>query len=430
MNGSIVLSMYLALSWVVSPIYRLLLQRRLKAGKEVAGRIHERFGDSGLPRPDGPLIWMHAASIGETQSLLGLIPALLAKDAELSILVTSTTATSARLLERDLPARAMHQFSPIDTPGAVRRFLDHWKPSVAVWVESEIWPRMLVETKARGIPMMLINARVSTKTIERYKWAARTARALFSKFDRILAQDQKTFELLEGISLNGPSLHLTGSLKEELAPQLKPGHDLDALRSAISGRRVWVAASTHPGEEDVLLNAHRLVGDDALLILVPRHPERGDALMQDMRDAGWKVAQRSKGEAIKPDAQLYLADTIGEMGLWYRLSEISFIAGSIANIGGHNPFEPILLNSAVISGSQVGNFSEVYAALDRANAAMRADTDAEISEAVITLFDKVKRSEQVARARAYLASQASITPQVRDHILDCMKQSEKALQLS
>lgn len=430
MNGSIVLSMYLALSWVVSPVYRLLLQRRLRAGKEVAGRVDERFGNSGLPRPDGPLIWMHAASIGETQSLLGLIPALLAKDAKLSILVTSTTATSARLLERDLPARAMHQFSPIDTPGAVRRFLDHWKPSVAVWVESEIWPRMLVETKARGIPMMLINARVSAKTIERYKWAARTARVLFSKFDRILAQDQKTFELLEGISLDGPSLHLTGSLKEELAPQLKPGHDLDALRSAISGRRVWVAASTHPGEEEVLLNAHRRVGDDALLILVPRHPERGSALVQEMRDAGWIVAQRSKGEAIKPNTQIYLADTIGEMGLWYRLSEISFIAGSIANIGGHNPFEPILLNSAVISGSQVGNFAEVYAALDHANAALRADTDVEISEAVIALFDKVKRSEQVASARAYLASQASITPHVRDHILDCMTQSEKALQLS
>lgn len=421
MSKSVVLSSYLGLSWVLGPVYRFAIRRRLAAGKEDKARVAERFGGTTLARPDGPLIWMHAASIGETQSLMGLIPALLAAQPELSILVTSTTVTSARLLERDLPERAFHQFSPIDTPQVIRQFLDHWQPDVAVWVESEIWPRMLVDTKARGIPMMLINARVSAKTIERWSWVSKTARLLFSKFDTILAQDQSTLTLLEKLELNDVALRMTGSLKQELAPPLQDVDEIDALEQTLRGRSVWVAASTHPGEEDVLLEAHKHLATDAVMILVPRHPERGDALAAQTRAAGWVVAQRSKGEPLTADTQVYLADTIGEMGLWYRLSKVSFIAGSLEPIGGHNPFEPILLESAVISGSQVGNFADVYARLKNTEGAAFADTSTAIAEAVIALFDEDTRAQQAARALDCLASNASITAQVRNHVLAAIK---------
>lgn len=421
MSKSVVLSSYLGLSWVLGPVYRFAIRRRLAAGKEDKARVAERFGGTTLARPDGPLIWMHAASIGETQSLMGLIPALLAAQPELSILVTSTTVTSARLLERDLPERAFHQFSPIDTPQVIRQFLDHWQPDVAVWVESEIWPRMLADTKARGIPMMLINARISAKTIERWSWVSKTARLLFSKFDTILAQDQSTLTLLEKLELNDVALRMTGSLKQELAPPLQDVDEIDALEQTLRGRSVWVAASTHPGEEDVLLEAHKHLATDAVMILVPRHPERGDALAAQARAAGWVVAQRSKGEPLTADTQVYLADTIGEMGLWYRLSKVSFIAGSLEPIGGHNPFEPILLESAVISGSQVGNFADVYARLKNTEGAVFADTSTAIAEAVIALFDEDTRAQQAARALDCLASDASITAQVRDHVLAAIK---------
>ncbi len=421
MSKSVVLSSYLGLSWVLGPVYRFAIRRRLAAGKEDKARVAERFGGTTLARPDGPLIWMHAASIGETQSLMGLIPALLAAQPELSILVTSTTVTSARLLERDLPERAFHQFSPIDTPQVIRQFLDHWQPDVAVWVESEIWPRMLADTKARGIPMMLINARVSAKTIERWSWVSKTARLLFSKFDTILAQDQSTLTLLEKLELNDVALRMTGSLKQELAPPLQDVDEIDALEQTLRRRSVWVAASTHPGEEDALLEAHKHLATDAVMILVPRHPERGDALAAQARAAGWVVAQRSKGEPLTAETQVYLADTIGEMGLWYRLSKVSFIAGSLEPIGGHNPFEPILLESAVISGSQVGNFADVYARLKNTEGPVFADTSTAIAEAVIELFDEDTRAQQAARALDCLASDASITAQVRDHVLAAIK---------
>ncbi|MGH1447154.1 MAG: 3-deoxy-D-manno-octulosonic acid transferase [Cognatishimia sp.] len=421
MSKSVVLSSYLGLSWVLGPVYRFAIRRRLAAGKEDKARVAERFGGTTLARPDGPLIWMHAASIGETQSLMGLIPALLAAQPELSILVTSTTVTSARLLERDLPERAFHQFSPIDTPQVIRQFLDHWQPDVAVWVESEIWPRMLADTKARGIPMMLINARISAKTIERWSWVSKTARLLFSKFDTILAQDQSTLTLLEKLELNDVALRMTGSLKQELAPPLQDVDEIDALEQTLRRRSVWVAASTHPGEEDALLEAHKHLATDAVMILVPRHPERGDALAAQARAAGWVLAQRSKGEPLTADTQVYLADTIGEMGLWYRLSKVSFIAGSLEPIGGHNPFEPILLESAVISGSQVGNFADVYARLKNTEGAVFADTSTAIAEAVIVLFDEDRRAQQAARALDCLASDASITAQVRDHVLAAIK---------
>lgn len=417
MSGSVILSTYLALSRVAGPLYRRVLKRRAAAGKEISERLPERFGTSPIPRPEGRLIWSHAASIGETQSLLGLIPALLSATPDLTILVTSTTVTSAELLKHDLPDRAIHQFSPIDTPQAVRRFLAHWKPDVAIWVESEIWPRMMVETKAQGIPMMLINARVSAKTVERYRWAHRTVNKLFSHFDEILAQDQATFDVLQSIGISEGAMQLTGSLKEELAPPLKQNSDLPSLQTALAGRPVWVAASTHPGEEETLLKAHGKLPENALLILVPRHPERGAELSALLKAGDWKFAQRSKNDVIDADTQVYLADTIGEMGLWYRLSGVSFVAGSLEEIGGHNPFEPILLGSAVIAGPHVGNFTEVYARLDQAQAYLPAQTPAEIAQAVQSLLESDVRQAQADRARACLAAQVSITPMVRDRIL-------------
>lgn len=420
-GGSKILNSYLALTRVLDPAYKAVVSRRKALGKEDPVRFSERFGRSSSTRPGGKLIWMHAASVGETQSLLGLIPALLAAREDLSILVTSGTRTSAELMERDLPDRAFHQFAPVDTPSVVKRFLDHWRPDLAIWVESEIWPRMLVETKARDIPMLLLNARVSQKSLERWGFARRAAGSIFSFFDLLLVQDQATHDLLSSLGLPKDKLKLTGSLKSELAPALpnksQAARDLEYLRS----RQHWIAASTHQGEDEIVLKAHRALPQDSLLVLVPRHPERGPRLASLAKNMGFETGLRSNGDELESAGQVYIADTIGEMGLWYRATDVSFVGGSlVTGIGGHNPFEPILLGSNVIVGPYVGNFQDTYAVLLTAEAATSVSGAESLSAAVASLWKQDTARDQKNRANALLSGQASVTNETRDRILEML----------
>jgi len=413
-----ILSAYLGLTRLLEPVYRLVVARRKRAGKEHPERFAERFGQTEHPRPAGPVIWMHAASVGETQSLLGLIPALLAARPDLSIVLTSGTVTSAKLLARDLPDRAIHQFAPVDTPNAVRRFLDHWRPDLAIWVESEIWPRMLIETKARGIPMMLLNARVSPKTLERWGKARRAAEQLFAQFDHILVQDSATFDLLGTLGLPESKRALTGSLKAELAPPLPADGDVDGLLAHLKARLTWLAASTHEGEDALVLEAHQALAQERLLILVPRHPERGAAIAALARAQGFNVAQRSHQEMLAAETQVYIADTLGEMGLWYRASQVSFIGGSlVAGVGGHNPYEPILLGSNVVTGPHTENFADIYQALSQTDACSVAEDPVALVEAVRELSDAGIAGPMLARAQQCLQSDKSVTHSVRDQVL-------------
>ncbi len=380
---------------------RALLARRAAAGKEDRARLDERLGRPSRERPEGPLIWLHAASVGESLSLIPLLHRLLPARPEVTALVTTGTVTSARLLADRLPDRALHQFAPVDTGAAVDGFLDHWKPDLAVWTESELWPRLILATAGRNIPMLLLNARMTARSVERWRLARKTAAAILSRFDMALAQDRATADALIELGLPEARVRMTGTLKQAAAA---PGCDPDTLlelQRAIGPRPVWLAASTHDGEEALAAEAHRRVlqaRPDTLLIVAPRHPTRaGDAATALQ---GLATARRTAGDAIGPDTQVYLADTLGEMGLWYRLAQAAFVGGSFGDVGGHNPFEPVSLGAAVIHGPDAANFADIYRQLDAEGAARRITSAETLAEAVLALQDTDARSRATAQARA------------------------------
>ena len=293
----------------------------------------------------------------------------------------------------------------MDTANAVNKFLDHWKPDLAVWVESELWPRMLTETSERHIPMVLLNARMSERSHKRWRWLRETSRAVLSHFDRVLAQDKKSGGFLTDLGLPKDKLRVIGTLKE--GAQVLPYSEDDHARitSVIDGRPVWLAASTHPGEEDIVAEAQKLLRKQVhrmLLILVPRHPERGPELAKTLTEKGWSVALRSEGSLPSSDSQIYIADTLGELGLWFRLAPISLIAGSLVEIGGHNPFEPAALGSTIIYGPHVKNFADIYARLEEAKAARLVHNAEELAKAVSDMM-----SPDVAAEMAHAAWEVS-----------------------
>lgn len=331
--------------------------------------------------------------------MLPLIHALQDR-ATVEILVTTGTVTSAERLTAVLPAGARHQYVPVDTAGAVQRFLDHWRPDLAIWVESELWPRLVVETAARGCPMALVNARLSARSHARWRRAAAMARALFRRFNLILAQDTETVARLADLDVNAS---FAGNLKAlvEMPPPARPS--LEVMQGALAGRTVWLAASTHEGEEGPVLQAHKtlLSETDTLLILAPRHPERADEVAALVRETGLSLARRSVGDLPTERTQVYLADTLGEMALWYTLAPVTFVAGSFKPRGGHTPFEPIACGSAVIHGPHVENFAPAYAALEEAGGAMEVRDDVDLAAKLRTLMtDEAVRATMVESANA------------------------------
>lgn len=363
---------------LVAPLAFRRIAERLRAQGVPEPRIRERRGQASLPRPAGRLFWFHAASVGESLSVLPLLDALLARDPALSVLVTTGTASSAEILARRLPPRCLHQFAPLDTSAALRRFLGHWRPDLAVLVESELWPQMLTETKARGLPMVLLNARLSDRSLRRWRRFGATAAHLLGMLDLIVAQTPQTARNLAALGVAPGRIEVGGDMK---AAAGAPPHDpaaLQALRAALAGRPVWVASSTHPGEEEIVLEAHTRARDrlsDLLLILVPRHPARGDVVARLVEGRGLALARRSRGDEPGPASAVYLADTLGETGLWYALSPLVFLGGSLVPVGGHNPFEAAAAGAALLHGPLVPNAAPAYAAMGQAGGA-RAVTDA------------------------------------------------------
>lgn len=337
-------------------------------------RLAERFGQASVPRPAGRLIWINAASVGEVASSLDLARDLVAATGA-RLMFTTTTATGAETLARRLP-QAIHQFQPVDTPAAVKGFLDHWRPDLALFMENDLWPRMVIEADSRAIPLAVINARAS-KTRTR---APRATRALLGRAALISTQDAATATQLRGLGLDPARIIDTGDLKAAASPLPANPADLAALGTAIGARPLWVAASTHPGDEAAVIRAHQSALrsiPDLLLILIPRHPARGDDLAARLTEEGLRVAQRSAGDLPDASTQVYLADTLGETGLFYRLAPLVFLGGSFGDEGGHNPYEPSALGAAVLSGPHVANFKLAYAGLTRAGAArIVADADA------------------------------------------------------
>ena len=370
--GAVILGLYLAFTAAAAPIVRLVLARRAATGREDPGRWREKLGKPGLARPEGPLLWLHAASVGELLSVVGLIGALAQARPDVQLLVTTSTMTSAQLAAERLPARVMHQYLPLDLPGAVAGFLRHWHPDAAVWVESEVWPRLIRQTAARGIPMLLINARMSDRSARRWQRAPVLAAELLGRFTQVFAQDQQTAAHLAALGLPPGRLYCLGSLKESATPLPFDAAERARLAALWAARPRWLAASTHAGDEAEVLAAHRLAAakmPGLLLILAPRHPERGPAVAALARAAGFMVAERAGRHGNAATADVYLADTLGEMGLWFDLAPVAYLGGSLAPVGGHNPYEPVAQGAAVLHGPHIGNFRDVYARLGAAGGA-------------------------------------------------------------
>jgi len=394
---TLTLHAYRLLSRLAAPLTPLLLARRLKRGKENPARLGERYGKTQDARPDGPLVWLHGASVGELISTMPLIERIAGH--HMNVLVTSGTVTSSETAARRLPKGVVHQFVPLDTPRFMRRFLDRWQPDLVLLVESDLWPNMMIETSRRGVPMILINGRMSENSFKRWRNLPRTIASLLRRFDLCLAGTQAdAWRLTE---LGAPRVVTTGNLKLDVpAPPADPAR-LEAFGNAIGHRPMIAAASTHPGEDALMIEAHaRLRGNfrGLITVIAPRHPERGEEIMQLARAAGLKAALRSRGEPIMADTDIYVADTMGELGLIYRLALAVFVGGSLVEHGGQNPIEPAKLGAAILHGPHVWNFADIYDALDAAHGAERVEDADRLTAAFAAMLSSQETRDSVAAA--------------------------------
>jgi 3-deoxy-D-manno-octulosonic-acid transferase len=348
-----------ALGFATAPV----LDRRAARGKEDPARRNERLGHAARARPGGTLIWIHGASVGECLAVLPLVSRLLERPGR-NVMITSGTVTSAKLMAERLPARAFHQYVPVDAPDAVTRFLEHWRPDIALFVESELWPNLVLETRARNIPMALINARLSERSFRGWQRARGSAAALLAAFDVALAQDEATARRLS--ALGARNARVAGSLKAD-APVLPVNATaLEDFRKAVDGRAIFLAASTHAREDEQVLDAATMVRaarGDTLTVIVPRHPERGAQVEALARARGLSVARRSTGALPTRSTAVYVADTLGELGLFYRATPFAFLGGSLIGHGGQNPHEAAQLGVAIITGPHTDNFAESFRAI-------------------------------------------------------------------
>lgn len=341
------------------PLARPYVAWRTTKGKEDRKRSRERYGFAGHARPEGPLIWVHAASVGETIAVVALVERILEKG--VAIVLTTGTVTSAKVAAERFAGRVIHQYVPLDLKPAVSRFLDHWQPDLAVIAESEIWPMTILELGARGVPQVLVNGRLSDRSFASWTKRANLAEALFENLAHVVAQSETDGERFR--ALGARPVTVSGNLKVDTPPPPADEKALAGLKRQIGQRPTWAAVSTHDGEEIIATEVHAALKSrhpGLLTIIVPRHPERAEALLEEMEARGLAVARRSSGDAIAPDTDVLLGDTIGEMGLYLRLTEVAFVGRSLTAEGGQNPLEPAMLETAVLAGRNVQNFRDSY----------------------------------------------------------------------
>jgi len=408
------LSLYRWATTLGGPAIRLYLTRRMALGKEDPHRLGERLGRPGRSRPAGPMIWVHAASVGESISVLPLIERLRAMRPDGTVLLTTGTVTSARLMAERLPAGADHQFVPVDRAAYVRAFLDHWRPDLALWAESEFWPNLIGETARRGIPIVLVNGRVSDRSFARWRRHRRTIRKLLGGFRLCLGQSRTDADRLR--DLGAPAVASPGNLKLAAPPLPADPAMLADLRRRVAGRPVWVAASTHAGEEALCGRVHRqlaLSHPGLLTVIVPRHPERGPDIARDLVAEGFVVTRRSAGGLIDESTTIYVADTIGELGLFYRLADVAFIGKSLVPLGGQNPLEAARLGRAVLFGPHMGNFRDIAARLVDCGGAEEVADEAGLVAVLGRLLTDVEiRGARGAAALAFATAEAEVLERI------------------
>lgn len=408
---SLALHAYRLLTRTLEPFAPRLLDDRARRGKEDPVRVDERLGLAGVPRPEGDLVWLHGVSVGETLSLLPLVERLREAWPDLTVLVTSGTTASAQLLARRLPPGAIHQYAPVDGPGAVAAFLDHWRPSLGVLVESELWPNLILACQARRIPLVLASARITEKTANGWSRFPGAARRLLSAFALTLPQDDASAERLTRLGAR-----IDGQVNLKLAGGPLP-HDagaFTALSAAIGDRSVIVAASTHEGEEIAIVRALDRLNGRICLIIVPRHPDRAGGIATTLTRDGYRFALRSAGQALTAETDLYIADTLGEMGLFLRIADVVVMGGSFAPalglppVGGHNPLEPARLGKPAVTGPDASNWQAVTAALAQADGLAIVQTPGDLPGVIAPLLaDPAAAKAMGERARRAAADAGS-----------------------
>ncbi len=403
-------ALYRLLTMLSGPLIGIYLERRKAAGKEDPKRFAERLGVAGLARPEGPMIWIHAASVGESLSLLSLIERMTGERAGFHVLMTTGTVTSARLMADRLPEGILHQYVPVDRVPYVRRFLDHWRPDLILWAESEFWPNLICETAATGAPLILVNGRISPQSFKGWRRLPSVIRHLLSKFSLCLAQTDEDADRLR--RLGAAPVVCAGNLKFAAPPLPADAGELESLKQAVSDRPNWLAASTHPGEEEIASRVHRRLTEDhsnPLTIIVPRHPERGAEIESKLARGGVRVARRAAHAELGPDVDVYIADTMGELGLFFRLSGVVFMGKSLVPLGGQNVLEPARLDCAIVYGPHMANFREIAERMEQAGASERvADPDALASAVARLLEDDTARGRLAERARSLAEGEAEV----------------------
>ncbi|HEV7229382.1 3-deoxy-D-manno-octulosonic acid transferase [Brevundimonas sp.] len=398
---SVALWTYRAATRLLEPLAPRLLDGRARRGKEDAARVDERLGAASAARPEGDLVWLHGVSVGETLSLLPLVDRLRRERPDLTVLVTSGTVTSAQLLARRLPAAVIHQYAPVDGPQATAAFLDHWRPTLGVMVESELWPNLLLAAQARGVKLALVSARITQKTADGWARFPAAARKVLAAFDRVLPQDDASAERLAALGAR-----VDGRANLKLAGEAPP-HDpaaFTAMSAAVGDRPVIVAASTHEGEEAAIVRTLDRLTGRVCLILVPRHPERGPGVAAALEAEGWRLAVRSRGQRLDGGTDLYLADTLGEMGLFLRLADVVVMGGSFhaavgqPPVGGHNPLEPARLGKPAFTGPDMTNWAAVTEMLTAGGGLRVVETPDALPEAIGPLLTDPAAAKRMGEA--------------------------------
>jgi 3-deoxy-D-manno-octulosonic-acid transferase len=403
------LKIYQTLTIILSPLIRFYLIRRRWRGKEDLTRFNERIGISKLQRPNGRLVWVHAASVGESISVLPLIKLLGEKYQDVNFLITSGTVTSAKLVENNMPNRAIHQYVPVDVLPYVKRFLKCWQPNLAIFVESEIWPNLITQT-AKYCSLIMVNGHISSKSFNSWNKNKELARDVFSMFSLCLTQSQVDLQRL--VALGAKNVKCVGNIKYDSPAQTADPTKMAEISAQIGNRTLWVAASTHKEddtcEEKIVAITHIELKEkhpDILTIIVPRHPSRKDEILAELLPLGLNIAVRSHGDVIDNNTDIYLADTLGELGLFYRLAKIVFVGGSLVKRGGHNPLEPARLECAIIVGVYTFNFMEIMQEFNEKNAALVVSSQQDLVIAINNLLADQQKISQLANSALKLVSE-------------------------
>ncbi len=412
-------------NFLITFLYPLVIKRyiekRKQKGKEDLARFNERIGRPTIKRPEGKLIWLHGASVGESVSMLPLINKILDHYKDAHVMVTTGTTTSAEVMSKRLPERAFHQYFTIDNPFFTTRFVKHWRPDIVLWFESDFWPAMLSSIKRKNIPLLLINGRISNKSFKKWQQFDFVSKEILDCFTMCLGQSEEDAYRLR--ILGAKNALCLGNLKYAGLPSPIDEEEKQKMQKAFEKRTIWLASSTHDDEELRLAKIHKNLKakyKDLLTIIVPRHPNRGAEIAQKLeKELGLKTALRSDNEIIEESTDIYIANTIGEVGMWYDLSDIVFIGGSLIPHGGQNFIEPSRQKCAVIIGPHTHNFNDAMARAKKADAIIQINDVIELQDVITNLFD----SPDLLDAKKSLAyNWATSEAKVLDGILDKVKE--------